>query len=197
MALAVIRYEKWIPVLSEECRKEFEGKGLESHGLSHSLRVWSNAEKLGRELGADMEVLIAAVFLHDVGVAHTTDVKHGKKSADVAKLILERIRFPEAKMGKTLEAIEQHDDVKNERNGLEAKILFDCDNMDAFGAIGVFRYLDVYIKRRWSLKDISEHVYLNVQERFNNLHFEQSKEMCRENYEFTRHYFLKLKNEFV
>jgi uncharacterized protein len=197
MALAVIRYEKWLPILSEECIKEFEGKKLESHDLSHSLRVWKNAEKLGGELGADMEVLIAAVFLHDVGVAHTADIKHGRKSADVARGILERIGFPEAKRAKALEAIEQHDDVKNYRDSIEAKILFDCDNMDAFGAIGVFRYLDIYLKRGWNLKDISEHVYGNLQDRFNSLHFEQSKEMCREDYEFSRRYFLKLKNEFA
>jgi HD superfamily phosphohydrolase YqeK len=94
-----------------------------------------------------------------------------------------------------LEAIGQHDDVRKERKSLEAKILFDCDNIDAFGAVGVFRYLDVYTRRGWSLKRVAKHVYKNVQQRFRNLHFDQSRRMCRKNYELTRDYFLKLKNE--
>jgi uncharacterized protein len=91
-------YNKWLSILSKECKREFEGKEFESHDLSHSLRVWKNAERLGRELGADMEVLIAAVFLHDVGVAHTKSVKHGRKSAEIAKKVLRRIDFPECKI---------------------------------------------------------------------------------------------------
>ncbi|MEM3556033.1 MAG: HD domain-containing protein [Candidatus Micrarchaeia archaeon] len=177
---------RWLSVLSEKCRREFEGKKLESHDLSHSLRVWRNAEKLGQSLGADMEVLIAAVFLHDVGVIYTTEVNHGAKSMEVAEIILNKIGFPKNKIPQVLEAIESHDDPKKERRSLEAKILFDCDNMDAFGAIGVFRYLDIYVRRGWNITKIAEHVCENVQERFRSLYFKQSAKMCREDYEFTK-----------
>ncbi|NYZ79514.1 HD domain-containing protein [Candidatus Micrarchaeota archaeon] len=190
-----MEYSKWLYALSEECRREFKGRRMESHDLNHSMRVWKNAEKLGKEFNADMEVLVAAVFLHDVGVAHTNDLKHGKESARIARKALERIGFPEGKISSALEAIEQHDDVKKQRKSLESKILFDCDNMDAFGAVGVFRYLDIYAKRGWGIREIAEHVCENVKERFRNLHFRQSRKICRENYEFTRKYFLKLKKE--
>ena len=35
------------------------------HGFDHVLRVLELAERLGRELGADLEVLRAAALLHD------------------------------------------------------------------------------------------------------------------------------------
>jgi len=111
-----------------------------AHGFDHVLRVWRLAECIGREEGADMEILQAAALLHDVGRAEEqrNGTCHAAASAQVARKVLRD--HPPARVEAVAEAIAQHR-FRGQRgpSSLEAKVLYDADKLDAIGAIGVAR----------------------------------------------------------
>ena len=63
------QWTNWIPVLEKELLDEMEKAPAvsEVHALDHILRVRERCERLGKELDADPEILVAAVYLHDLG----------------------------------------------------------------------------------------------------------------------------------
>ncbi len=115
------------------------------HDFSHILRVLALAERVGREEGADLEIVRAAVLLHDASGATPTDdagqrANHHEASADFARGVLAGEGWPEARLEAVLHCIRAHRFRGTEApRRLEAQILFDCDKLDVLGAIGVAR----------------------------------------------------------
>src|SRR3989304_9685458 len=71
------------------------------HGFDHVLRVLHMAERIGAELGADLEILRAAALLHDAaGAAPGAGggrQTHEQASADLAAEVLRREGWPEGR----------------------------------------------------------------------------------------------------
>ena len=114
------------------------------HDFDHILRVLALAERVGRAEGADMELLRAAVLLHDASGAAPGDgngrAAHHHASAEVAREVLRGEGWPEDRVEAVLHCIRAHRFRGDEPpHSLEAKILFDCDKLDVLGAIGVAR----------------------------------------------------------
>jgi uncharacterized protein len=115
-----------------------------SHDWEHTLRVVSLCELIGIKEGADLEVLLIAGFLHDIGRCRQ-DVSNGKLchaaiGAQLAAPLLEALPISQARQENILHCIRSH----RFRGGstpqtLEAKVLFDADKLDAIGAVGVAR----------------------------------------------------------
>jgi len=123
----------------EEARKYYAGADA-AHDFDHVLRVLALAERIGRAEGADMEVLRAAVLLHDVARAEEerTGICHARAGAQRAREIL--AGCPPQKVEAVAEAIAAHR-FRGEISpqSLEAKVLYDADKLDSIGAIGVAR----------------------------------------------------------
>lgn len=186
--------EKWYPIFLKE-QEDYVRKAPKvspSHKTDHILRVWKKSELLCKKLNGDMEVMVAAVLLHDLGRHHGL-VVHGEKSAELAKPILEKHGFPKEKMPMALEAIAQHDyDFPREkRKLLEAKILNDADRMDAFGVIGVYRH--VLFVNVGGMK--LEEVVSFSKKRWKSLMLPESREMAKADYEYIVNFFEKLNRE--
>jgi uncharacterized protein len=102
------------------------------------------AERIGSELGADLEVLRAAALLHDAaGAAPGPDsarATHEQASAEFAGVQLRREGWPEGRIEQVAHCIRAHRyrSVEAPRT-LEAKILYDADKLDVLGAFGVAR----------------------------------------------------------
>jgi len=113
------------------------------HDFDHILRVLRLAERIGAEEGADMEILRAAVLLHDAaGAAGGTAGRatHQASSAEAAQAVLAAEGWPPGRIEAVLHCIRAHRFRGSEAPAsLEAKILFDCDKLDVLGAIGVAR----------------------------------------------------------
>jgi uncharacterized protein len=114
------------------------------HAFDHILRVLALAERLGRAEGADMEILRAAVLLHDAAGAAPGEgggrAGHQHASADFAAEVLRAEGWPEDRIAAVQHCIRAHRFRGQEVPAtLEAKILYDCDKLDVLGAIGVAR----------------------------------------------------------
>lgn len=116
------------------------------HGFDHVLRVLALAERLGRELGADLEILRAAALLHDAAGAHPGQgggrADHEQASAEFARQVLEDEGWPATRIEQVQECIRAHRFRSAAApQSLEARILFDADKLDVIGAFGTARTL--------------------------------------------------------
>ncbi len=185
---------RWLPLLRAAMLTEMSRAPVpsESHGEDHIDRVWSRVLALGEELGADLEVLAAATFLHDLGRHHVRDEDHGALSAELAVPILERLGFPAEKRAPTLFAIARHDlsfdDV--DRTTLESRILFDADKLDTFGVVGVTRAI-----RSWYGRVGIDFILGQLDRRLALLSLPQSRRLAADDYAFARDFFVRLADQ--
>jgi uncharacterized protein len=114
-----------------------------AHDLSHLQRVWHNVRTLHAEEGGDLEVLLAAVLLHDcVAVEKNSPLRSqaSRLAAEKASIKLADMAWPGAKISAVAHAIEAHSFSANiAPTTLEAKIMQDADRLDSLGMLGVAR----------------------------------------------------------
>jgi uncharacterized protein len=114
------------------------------HNFEHVLRVYQMAERLAKEEGADMEIVLAAALLHDAeGSAPGSETRksHHHRSADFAGQVLAEENWPAERIVAVQHCIRAHrfrSDGETPQT-LEARILFDADKLDVLGAIGAVR----------------------------------------------------------
>jgi len=119
-----------------------------SHDLGHLRRVWRQAQVIAATEGpADVEVLQAACFLHDLvnlPKDHPERRRASRMSAESAVGWLARQRFPTAKLPAVHHAITAHSfTARVTPQTTEARILQDADRLDALGAVGIARMFHV------------------------------------------------------
>jgi uncharacterized protein len=105
----------------------------------HLQAVVRLCERLGRQLGADMEVLTAAVWLHDIVKSHSPelgDVSDAELAAEEAGRFLLTTDFPSDKIVAVAAAIRVHEGLYKDYRleQLEAAILWDADKLSKLGA---------------------------------------------------------------
>ena len=108
----------------------------------HVQTVVRLAIRLAEETGADVEVVEAAAWLHDVA-KYTAKQKHPQKGAEQARKILAKTDFPPEKIERVAQAIESHMGLwrKTPLANLEAAILWDADKLTKIGLTGAFHWL--------------------------------------------------------
>jgi uncharacterized protein len=117
------------------------------YGYAHCLRVYALAEDLAvsENVSYDTEILRAAALLHDVGLykayARREPADHAKRSALVARRILQDWDFPPQASQAVIEAIELHPPGVPGSAASETILLKDAIGLDYLGAIGVSRML--------------------------------------------------------
>ena len=115
------------------------------HGFDHVLRVYRLAERLARLEGADLQIVLAAVLLHDARGGPLDQaaarLNHQQAAAHFAGQILHAEGWPEPRIAAVQHCIRAHRfrDESEQPATLEARVLFDADKLDALGAIGVAR----------------------------------------------------------
>jgi len=114
-----------------------------AHDLSHLQRVWHNARTIHAQEGGNLEVLLAAVLLHDcVAVEKNSPLRsHASRlAAEKASAVLADMNWPGVKISAVSHAIEAHSFSANiPATSLEAKIMQDADRLDSLGLLGVAR----------------------------------------------------------
>jgi uncharacterized protein len=134
--------------------RSYYGDSDAVHDFDHVLRVLALAEHIGQAEGADMEIVRAAVLLHDVGRARADaeEIDHAVLGAAQAREIL--TGRPPAKVEAVAHAVAAHRyRAAPEPETLEAQVLFDADKLDAIGAVGIaraFAYGGAHGQRLWA-----------------------------------------------
>ncbi|ELC3156677.1 HD domain-containing protein [Vibrio harveyi] len=118
-----------------------------AHDLSHVRRVVNTARQLALQEGAELAVVLPAAYLHDC-FTYPKDHPNRKQSSAIAATkaisFLESIDYPAQYHDAIAHAIESHSFSANiTPNTLEAQVVQDADRLDALGAIGVTRCIQV------------------------------------------------------
>jgi uncharacterized protein len=126
-----------------------------SHDLAHFERVERTAFLIAAdEPDVDHDVLLAAVWLHDVVAVEKDDPRRSlasKMAADKAVEILSGWGWPADKCAAVHHAVEAHSfSAGIPPRSIEAMILRDADRLDSLGAIGIARtfYVSGRLKKR-------------------------------------------------
>lgn len=150
-----------------------------SHDVAHLHRVWKNIRQISLDEGGDLQILCAAVLLHDcVAVEKNSPQRHlaSRMAAEKAGVALAALGWSNADIEKTAHAIEAHSfSAAITPQTLEAKILQDADRLDAIGMIGVARCFYIGGRMRSALYDAADPLAQQRQyddKRFTLDHFE-------------------------
>lgn len=135
--------EKWIKIFSDYIHN------LESadaaHDASHVQRVAVNATKFALREGANLSIVIPAVWLHDCyTVSKKSELRKQAStlSAEKAEKLLLEWGYPQENIQAIKHAIAAHSYSANIKpETLEAQIVQDADRIDSIGAIGVARMM--------------------------------------------------------
>lgn len=117
-----------------------------AHDRMHVYRVLDMAMMIAKEQqGADMDILIAACLLHDIGRPEQfADPRlcHAQVGGEKAYRFLSRHGWDQSRAAHVRSCIVSHRyRSDNPPATIEAKILFDADKLDVTGAIGIARTL--------------------------------------------------------
>ena len=127
------------------CRAFVEARmtGDAAHDLGHVRRVVAWAERLGREEGADLRVVLPAAWLHDCVTVPKDSPDRARASrlaADAAGAFLRDVGFPDALVPAVEHAVHAHSfSAGVAPRTAEACVVQDADRLDALGAIGIAR----------------------------------------------------------
>ncbi|MDD2390905.1 MAG: HD domain-containing protein [Desulfobacterales bacterium] len=121
----------------------FEG-ARGSHDWDHTLRVCRLCEHIGPAEAADMDTLMIAAYLHDIGRCYQDRsegaVCHADKGAQMAWPLIRRLALSKEQKLNIIHCIRSHRfRGSHAPETTEAKVLFDADKLDSIGAIGVAR----------------------------------------------------------
>jgi len=118
-----------------------------AHDINHVLRVVKTAKVLALREKANLQVVLPAAYLHDcvcLPKNHPERAQSSRLAADKAITLLTTIDYPSDFFDDIHHAIISHSYSANiTPQTLEAQIVQDADRLDALGAIGIARCLQV------------------------------------------------------
>ncbi|WP_188007133.1 HD domain-containing protein [Photobacterium damselae] len=146
-----------LTALGEYCRQKVIEQPVadQAHDISHILRVVNNAQKITEYEKANWQIVLPAAWLHDCicyPKTHPLRAKSAFLSADQAIEWLSQWGYPADYLPQVHHAIVAHSYSAGVRpTTIEAKIVQDADRLDALGAIGLSRCLQVGGTQRLAL----------------------------------------------
>jgi hypothetical protein len=192
-------------ILEEYFISVYNERSLPSHGIDHHKRVWNYSKDLlktipvknKKQLTILVSELIIASYLHDIGMSFDPGLKHGKYSKDLCARFLALNNLSINYYLGVLEAIENHDNkeyLNVNKNDL-LTFLSVADDLDAFGFIGIYRYIEINLIRETDVNNIGLLIRVNAGKRFVN--FEKTVGKAKKFIETHKERYLVLDNFFT
>ena len=141
-------------------RPIYESNGDPSHDFSHIERVVSLALKVGEVENANLNILIPAVYLHDIVNVPKNSSKRESASelaANMASGILKEAGYSDDDIEKIYTVIVEHSYSLGRRpTTIESAVLQDCDKLDGLGAIGIMRAITCGTRMKASYYNVED-----------------------------------------
>jgi len=156
--------------LYKEAKSKFDKSGLISHNWDHIYRDIINAIRIGEVEGADMNIVLPAIILHDIGFLYNPDPsKHHLIGAEKCVEWLED--WIKEDVEKIASCIKCHKGKSKKFNfepeTLEEKVVCDADLLEKYGMIGVLAGLRTFIEFGQTSKPEFKSLY-NISKAFSN-----------------------------
>jgi len=124
--------------------REFFRDARGSHDWEHTERVFRLCRHIAAAEGADMDVVLAAALLHDIGRAEEFRTNgrrcHAAEGAERARELLRHAGISEGEAEAVAGCVATHRfRGGNPPQTLEARVLYDADKLDSIGAVGIGR----------------------------------------------------------
>ena len=157
----------------------FNGK---SKGNNHLQRTVNLASHIAKKVGANLQVVVAAAWLHDTALPTGDDYNY-KNNLQIVKDILKDITLSEDDRNAVAECVASHEGTKIPES-LEAKVVHDADVLEKVGILGLIRHTwkMTNLKNIDSEKIISDDlkkIIEHIEWRKNMLQLEESKNIAK------------------
>lgn len=208
---------KRLTALGEYCRQKIMTQAVsdQAHDISHILRVINNAQKIAAHESANWQVVLPAAWLHDCVCypkTHPLRAKSAYLAADQAIEWLQSWDYPAHYLPQVHHAIVAHSYSAGViPTTLEAKIVQDADRLDALGAIGLARCLQVGGAQQLALYDcddpfchqrlpndkryILDHYFQKLRHLPEQLHTDSAKRIAKQRLPFMEQFMAQLATE--
>ncbi|NCO12510.1 HD domain-containing protein, partial [Candidatus Pacearchaeota archaeon] len=141
------------------------------------------AVDLAKKLGANLEVVELAAWIHDIGSIIQGRENHHQASVEIAEKKLRELDYPEKKIEEVKHCIFAHrssEDIPKET--IEAKIISDADAISNFGNIvGILKAALVYENQNQF--EARKSTLEKLQRKWKKLELEESRRLIKPKYE--------------
>lgn len=149
--------ERYQAVFNYTKQRFHEANHLGAHNWEHAYRDTLNAIVIGEAEGADMNIVLPAATMHDIGFLYgATGKTHGAIGADKLSEFLQEagIEYPAETVQKIADCIRTHKGSMHQQKpeSLEAKVVADADLLEKFGPLGVYSGLRTYSEFNYPLQ---------------------------------------------
>lgn len=189
-----------VHVIEAFARGAMQSDARGAHVFEHVERVRQLCLMIGRQEGADLDVLEAAALLHDIGRPQeaVTGVSHATVGAEMVVKFLKTTSFPSNKMPQVASAVRTHRfSEKLTPESLEGRILSDADKLDAMGAVGLARTIEESLARERGFEGMLEHIsrkLLNLRDR---MYTATARRLAGPRHDLLVHFMRQLAQEYI
>ncbi|MFH1933242.1 MAG: HD domain-containing protein [Pseudomonadota bacterium] len=161
---------------------------LQGHDYSHVLAVAHYAIEIAKRIPEPVDpfVLICGALFHDIGRVGTfTGRLHGLRGATITEEYLRAIGIDQEIREQIVRIVVRHTETSMlPPETVAEKVVFDADDLDRLGLMGMLRGMMVGSADR-SMEDIIENRLGKRKKDYQRLHFQASRELGRKSYEET------------
>jgi len=161
---------------------------LQGHDYSHVLAVANYSIEIAHKIPdpVDPFVLICGALFHDIGrVGTNTGRLHGLRGATITEEYLKAIGIDSEIRGQIVRIVVRHTETSMlPPETIAEKVVFDADDLDRLGLMGMLRGMMVGAVHR-SMEDIIENRLKKRKKDYQRLNFQASQEIGRALYEET------------
>lgn len=168
-----------------------------AHNSEHIYRVLNHALILAENYEVNMDILVAACLLHDIGrPAQFADpcLCHAKVGSEMAYQFLMKLGWLQEDCEHVKHCILAHRFTAGAQpETVEAKILFDADKLDVIGALGIARTLQYEGKMNVSLNEFFKEYDRKLIKLYDVFYTKEAKQIADTGKELLQRFYTELK----